>query len=96
MLLIVAWLNSKARLDASLLPVLERGGVPAAAGICPSKVNTVASGSWPRIDTVLASALEKFTWMPGTYRRNSPMLPSATLPRVSAEIACTKKSDFFC
>ena len=45
MLLIVDWLNSKARLEASELPVLERGGVPAAAGIWPSKVKTVDSGS---------------------------------------------------
>src|SRR3954468_1013198 len=56
MLLIEAWLNSKARLDTSLEPELERGGVPEAAGIWPSKVNTVASASCPRIETVFASA----------------------------------------
>ena len=66
MLEIVAELNSKARLEASELPVLERGGVPAAAGIWPSKVKSVDSGSWPRMETVLASALEKLTCRPGT------------------------------
>ena len=58
MLVMLAWVNSKARLDASDEPVLERGGVPAAAGTCPSMVKVVASGSWPRTETVAASALE--------------------------------------
>ena len=33
MLLMLAWVNSKARLEASDEPVLERGGEPAAAGV---------------------------------------------------------------
>ena len=58
MLAMLAWVNSKARLEASDEPVLERGGEPAAAGIWPSMVNVVASGSWPRTETGAASALE--------------------------------------
>jgi hypothetical protein len=46
--------NARARLDTSLaLPA--RDANPVAAGTMPSKVKSVDSASWPRIEAVFAS-----------------------------------------